>query len=115
MPQKLSPKAAKAKAKRDLAAAKTPSRRQKKAENQRKRRKAAKKHGIKWQGDSRSDASNPDRVHFYTKVVSNSEKDTCKQFYSSNLGGNTKQWDIGKMQKLEKEKPGKIKKILGIT
>ena len=32
MPQKLSPKAAKAKAKRDLAAAKTPNRRQKKAE-----------------------------------------------------------------------------------
>lgn len=48
MPQKLSPKAAKAKAKRDLAAAKTPNRRQKKAENQRKRRKAAKKHGVNW-------------------------------------------------------------------
>ena len=48
MPQKLSPKAAKAKAKRDLAAAKTPNRGQKKAENQRKRRKAAKKHGVNW-------------------------------------------------------------------
>ena len=48
MPQKLSPKAAKAKAKRDLAAAKTPNRRQKKAENQRKRGKAAKKHGVNW-------------------------------------------------------------------
>ena len=48
MPQKLSSKAAKAKAKRDLAAAKTPNRRQKKAENQRKRRKAAKKHGVNW-------------------------------------------------------------------
>ncbi len=48
MPQKLSPKAAKAKAIGDLAASKTPNRRQKKAENQRKRRKAAKKHGVNW-------------------------------------------------------------------
>ena len=38
----------KAKAKRDLAAAKTPDRRKKKAENQRKRRDAAKKRGINW-------------------------------------------------------------------
>jgi len=48
MSQKLSPKAKKAKAKRDLAAAKTPDRRKKKAENQRKRRDAAKKRGINW-------------------------------------------------------------------
>jgi hypothetical protein len=38
MQQKLSPKAAKAKAARDLAAAKTPDRRAKKADNQRRRR-----------------------------------------------------------------------------
>jgi len=44
----LSPQAKRNKAKRDLAAAKTPSRRKKKAENQRKRRAAAKKHGISW-------------------------------------------------------------------
>lgn len=42
MPQKLSRSAAKAKAERDLAAAKTPDRRKKKAENQRLRRKAIK-------------------------------------------------------------------------
>ncbi len=42
--QRLSPKARAAKAKRDLATAKTPIRRAKKAENQRKRR-AAKKRG----------------------------------------------------------------------
>lgn len=42
--QKLSPKAKRDKAKRDLAIAKTPARRKKKAENQRKRR-AAKKNG----------------------------------------------------------------------
>ena len=44
MPQRLSPKARAAKAKRDLRTAKTPARRAKKAENQRKRR-AAKKRG----------------------------------------------------------------------
>ena len=44
----LSPQAKRAKAKRDLKAAKTPARRAKKAENQRKRRAAAKKHGISW-------------------------------------------------------------------
>jgi|TARA_Y100000015_G_scaffold12374_1_gene11871 hypothetical protein len=41
----LSPKAKRDKAKRDLAAAKTPARRKKKAENQRKRRKYTKLHG----------------------------------------------------------------------
>jgi len=45
MTQKLSPVARRAKAARDLAAAKTPSRRAKKAENQRLRR-AAKKAGV---------------------------------------------------------------------
>ena len=49
MTQKLSPMAKRAKAARDLAAAKTPSRRAKKAENQRLRR-AAKKAGIKLDG-----------------------------------------------------------------
>ena len=44
----LSPQAKRDKAKRDLKAAKTPARRAKKAENQRKRRAAAKKHGISW-------------------------------------------------------------------
>ena len=44
----LSPQAKRDKAKRDLKAAKTPARRAKKAENQRKRRKAAKKHGKSW-------------------------------------------------------------------
>jgi hypothetical protein len=44
----LSPQARRDKAKRDLAAAKTPARRKKKAENQRKRRAAVKKHGISW-------------------------------------------------------------------
>jgi polyphosphate kinase 2 (PPK2 family) len=48
MAQKLSPKAAKAKAKRDLAYAKTSSRKKKKAENQVKRREAAKKQGEHW-------------------------------------------------------------------
>lgn len=47
--QKLSPKAAKAKAARDLARAKRPDRRAKKAENQRKRR-AAKKKGMNLNG-----------------------------------------------------------------
>ena len=45
---KLSLKAKRDKAKRDLKAAKTPARRKKKAENQRKRRAAAKKHGKAW-------------------------------------------------------------------
>tara|TARA_R100001463_G_scaffold5801_1_gene19691 strand:- start:447 stop:677 length:231 start_codon:yes stop_codon:yes gene_type:complete len=49
MTQKLSPTARRAKAARDLAAAKTPSRRAKKAENQRLRR-AAKKAGISLKG-----------------------------------------------------------------
>ena len=49
MTQKLSSTARRAKAARDLAAAKTPSRRAKKAENQRLRR-AAKKAGIKLKG-----------------------------------------------------------------
>ena len=48
MAQKLSPKAAKAKAERDLAYAKTPDRKKKKAENQVKRREAAKEHGPNW-------------------------------------------------------------------
>ena len=47
--QKLSPLARRRKLARDLAAAKTPSRRRKKAENQRLRR-AAKKRGIKLDG-----------------------------------------------------------------
>ena len=47
--QKLSPRARRAKAKRDLSAAKTPNRRAKKAENQRLRR-AAKKAGVKLKG-----------------------------------------------------------------
>ncbi len=45
---KLSPKAKRDKAKRDLKAAKTPARRAKKAHNQKERRKAAKKHGKSW-------------------------------------------------------------------
>ena len=49
MTQKLSPTARRAKAARDLAAAKTPSRRAKKAENQRLRR-AAKKAGVSLKG-----------------------------------------------------------------
>ena len=49
MTQKLSSTARRAKAARDLAAAKTPERRRKKAENQRLRR-AAKKAGIKLKG-----------------------------------------------------------------
>ena len=44
----LSPQAKRDKAKRDLKAAKTPARRAKKAQNQRKRRAAAKKHGKSW-------------------------------------------------------------------
>ena len=48
MAQKLSPKAAKAKAERDLAYAKTPARKKKNAENQVKRREAAKEHGPNW-------------------------------------------------------------------
>ncbi len=49
MTQKLSPMARRAKAARDLAAAKTPDRRRKKAENQRLRR-AAKKSGVDLNG-----------------------------------------------------------------
>ena len=49
MTQKLSPMAKRAKAARDLAAAKTPNRRAKKAENQRLRR-AAKKAGVSLKG-----------------------------------------------------------------
>ena len=49
MTQKLSPIARRRKLARDLAAAKTPSRRRKKAENQRLRR-AAKKRGVKLDG-----------------------------------------------------------------
>ena len=49
MTQRLSPMAKRAKAARDLAAAKTPSRRRKKAENQRLRR-AAKKAGVSLKG-----------------------------------------------------------------
>tara|TARA_B100000424_G_scaffold206926_1_gene164108 strand:+ start:746 stop:1018 length:273 start_codon:yes stop_codon:yes gene_type:complete len=48
MPQKLSPKALKAKRKRDLAAANTPRRRKMRAECQKARRAAAKKHGKDW-------------------------------------------------------------------
>ncbi len=49
MPQKLSPKAAKAKAKkRSCQLQKRLIEDKKKAENQRKRRKAAKKHGVNW-------------------------------------------------------------------
>ena len=44
----LSPQAKRDKAKRDLKAAKTPARRKKKADNQRKRRVAAKKYGLSW-------------------------------------------------------------------
>ncbi len=46
--QKLSPKAAEAKKKRDTAAANTPDRKAKRAENQRKRREAVKRHGVNW-------------------------------------------------------------------
>ena len=61
MPQNLSPKARAAKAKRDLATAKTPMRRKKKAENQRKRR-AAKKRG--------QDVANKDFDHKRRRFVS---------------------------------------------
>ena len=44
----LSPQAKRDKAKRDLAAAKTPARRKKKAENQKRRREAIEKHGVSW-------------------------------------------------------------------
>ena len=47
----LSPQAKRDKAKRDLKAAKTPARRKKKAENQRKRRAAVKMHGKAWLKD----------------------------------------------------------------
>jgi len=48
MPQKLSKEAAEAKKKRDLAAANTRDREIKRADNQRKRRAAIKKHGPNW-------------------------------------------------------------------
>jgi hypothetical protein len=48
MAQKLSAKARREKAKRDLEYAKTDDRKRKKAENQRKRRKAEKNHGKNW-------------------------------------------------------------------
>ena len=48
MPQKLSPAALKAKRKRDLAAANTPRRRKMRAECQKARRAAIKKHGKAW-------------------------------------------------------------------
>ena len=59
--QKLSPQAARDKAARDLAYAKTPARRAKKAENQRKRR-AAKKRGV--------DLTGKDYDHTKKKFVS---------------------------------------------
>ena len=46
--QKLSPKAAKAKAVRDLAAANSPARKAKRADSQKKRREAEKKNGKSW-------------------------------------------------------------------
>jgi hypothetical protein len=46
--QKLSPKAAKAKAVRDLAAANSPARKEKRADSQKKRREAEKKNGKDW-------------------------------------------------------------------
>ncbi len=46
--QKLSPKAAKAKAVRDLKAANSPDRKRKRADSQKKRRDAEKKHGPLW-------------------------------------------------------------------
>ena len=46
--QKLSPKAAKAKAVRDLACANTDDRKAKRADSQMKRREAVKKHGANW-------------------------------------------------------------------
>jgi len=48
MAQKLSPKAAKDKKTRDLAAANTPYREKKRAECQKERRAAVKKHGANW-------------------------------------------------------------------
>jgi len=46
--QKLSPKAAAAKKKRDLAAANSAGRKAKRADSQKKRREAIKKHGVNW-------------------------------------------------------------------
>ena len=46
--QKLSPKAARAKAVRDLAAANSPARKEKRADSQKKRREAEKKNGKSW-------------------------------------------------------------------
>jgi hypothetical protein len=48
MPQKLSPKASAAKKKRDLAAANSDDRKAKRADSQKKRREAIKKHGANW-------------------------------------------------------------------
>lgn len=48
MPQKLSPKASAAKKKRDLAAANSADRKAKRADSQKKRREAIKKHGANW-------------------------------------------------------------------
>ena len=48
MPQKLSPKASAAKKKRDLAAANSDDRKAKRADSQKKRREAVKKHGKNW-------------------------------------------------------------------
>lgn len=48
MPQKLSPKAAAAKKKRDLEAANSADRKKKRADSQKKRREAVKKHGANW-------------------------------------------------------------------
>jgi len=48
MPQKLSPKASAAKKKRDLEAANKPDRKAKRADSQKKRREAIKKHGANW-------------------------------------------------------------------
>ena len=48
MPQKLSPKAAAAKKKRDLEAANSADRKKKRADSQKKRREAAKKHCKNW-------------------------------------------------------------------
>ena len=48
MPQKISPKAATAKKKRDLKAANSADRKKKRADSQKKRREAVKKHGANW-------------------------------------------------------------------
>ena len=65
MAQKLSDKARKDKAKRDLEYAKTDSKKSKKAENQRKRRKAEKKHGKNWLLDKDYDHTKKRFMVFY--------------------------------------------------